>query len=506
MSDSVKIGSALISVYDKQGLEPVLDRLSSLGVALYSTGGTAAFIRSNGYPCIEVESLTGYPSILGGRVKTLHPLVFGGILMRRGLEADLAETKSFDIPPIDLVIVDLYPFEATVASGAKDEEIIEQVDIGGVSLLRAAAKNFADVLVISSSAQYARLEAILEKGHTTLDERRLFATESFAMTSAYDAAIFGYFNRQALLPATRLILSNGIALRYGENPHQPASFYGRLDALFEQLAGKEISYNNLVDIDAALQLIGEMDQAAFVVIKHTNACGAAIADNGLAAWHKALSCDPISAFGGVLATNRIVDEDTANSLNELFFEVLLSPGFEKNALTILEKKKNRILLQVKPLDFQPVQYKTLLNGTVMQHRDTLLKPVDGCELMAGPAPENPVKKDLQFANTLVKHLKSNAIVLVKNGKLLGAGCGMTSRVDAVKHAIAKAHTFGHSLEGAVMASDAFFPFADSVELAFAEGIQAVIEPGGSLRDQDTIAFCQQQGITLLFTGLRHFKH
>ena len=508
MNSTKAIRSALISVYHKDHLDEIVHKLNSLGVTIYSTGGTYDFIRGLGIEAVTVESLTSYPSIFGGRVKTLHPKVFGGILFRREEEEDLKQAAEFEIPPIDLVIVDLYPFEETVASGAEEEDIIEKIDIGGISLIRAAAKNYNDVIIVPSAAQYGNLISLLDEknGTSDLTDRYYFAAQAFNVSSHYDTAIFNYFNRKTKIKAFKQSVNKSEVLRYGENPHQEGIFYGQLSELFEQFNGKAISYNNLVDLEAALALIKEFTEPTFVIIKHTNACGVASRQTLKQAWIDALAGDPVSAFGGVVITNKTVDLETAGEVNKLFFEIIIAPEYEKNALELLKSKKNRIILQIKPVDFQAKQFKSVLNGVIEQLKDTHTETADDLKAVTETHPDEQQVKDMLFANIIVKHLKSNAIVLAKNGQLLGAGCGMTSRVDALKHAISKAGEFGLDLNGAVMASDAFFPFADSVELAYNEGIIAVIQPGGSVRDEDSINYCNQHEMTMAFTGTRHFKH
>jgi len=508
MEELKPIKSALISVYHKEGIDTIARKLHELGVIMYSTGGTYDFIRSLGLPCTTVESLTTYPSIFGGRVKTLHPAVFGGILFRRDNSTDLAERELHAIPSIDLVIVDLYPFESTVTSGAGHEEIIEKIDIGGISLIRAAAKNYNDVVIVPSTNQYGDLISLLNEknGYTSIDDRFRFAAEAFNVSSHYDSAIFNHFNQTARIPAFKVSSQKASALRYGENPHQKGVFYGDLEKVFEQHHGKEISYNNLVDLEAAISLIDEFSEPIFAIIKHTNACGLAARPLLLQAWKDALAGDPVSAYGGVVATNRIIDEETAMEMNKLFMEIVIAPGYEKNALEILKSKKNRILLQRKNADFQASQFRSALNGILVQDKDRYTETPESLKVVTNVAPEASQVDDLLFANIAVKHLKSNAIVLAKNKQLLGAGCGMTSRVDALKHAINKAHEFGFDLGGAVMSSDAYFPFADSVEIAYNNGIRAVIQPGGSVRDEDSINFCNLHEMSMVFTGIRHFKH
>ncbi len=497
--------AALISVFYKDGLEPVVRKLHELNVTIYSTGGTETFIKNLGIPCIAVEALTDYPSILGGRVKTLHPKVFGGILARRKNEEDLQQTTQYEIPLLDLVIVDLYPFEETVKETLDESAIIEKIDIGGVSLIRAAAKNFEDVLVIASRKKYAALLELLQekKGITDFADRRKFAAGAFAECAHYDVAIAQYFEADAK-DCFQLSECNPQPLRYGENPHQDAAFFGNVDALFEKLNGKELSYNNLVDADAAVTLMNELQEPAFAIIKHTNVCGIALDENILEAWKKALSGDPESAFGGVLISNQEISEEVAKSINELFFEILIAPAFDANALELLRSKKNRILLQQKEPFTATKEFKRILNGVLVQETDAT-NYADWNEAGGREATEQE-NDDMLFANLVCKHLKSNAIALVKNKVLIGKGCGQTSRIDALKQAIEKAKQFGFSLQGAVMASDAFFPFDDCVKLAYEAGIAAVIQPGGSVRDKDTIQFCEEHKMALVMTGMRHFKH
>jgi len=503
------IQSALVSVYHKEGLEEILHQLTASGVTLYSTGGTLQFIESLGLRALSVESLTSYPSILGGRVKTLHPKVFGGILARREKAEDLAQLGEYEIPSIDLVIVDLYPFEATVASGADEQAVVEKIDIGGISLIRAAAKNYKDVVIVGSAGQYAELYEILktQRCATTIEQRRRFAACAFNVTSHYDSAIFNYFNQTEDISAFKLSFGKGATLRYGENPHQSAAFYGDLDAMFEKLHGKEISYNNMLDIDAAVNLIEEFSEPTFAILKHNNACGIAIRNTLLEAWEAALAADSVSAFGGVLICNREIDNATAEEVNKLFCEVVIAPNYAPGALEILGSKKNRIILRMKDMSRSPKQFRSLLNGVAVMDRDT---KVGGCDsevkVMTALAPTKEQLADLLFANKIVKHSKSNAIVLAKNNTILASGIGQTSRVDALQQAIEKAKHFGFDLKGAVMASDAFFPFADCVEIAHGEGIDAVIQPGGSVRDQESIDYCNAHAITMVFTGMRHFRH
>lgn len=481
-------------------------KLHQLGVTIYSTGGTQTFIEKLGIPCISVESVTGYPSILGGRVKTLHPKVFGGILARRENEEDQKHIQEYEIPLMDLVIVDLYPFEETVKQTNDEKAIIEKIDIGGVSLIRAAGKNFADVCIISSRSQYEELLELLEKqsGETQLHDRKQFAAAAFAECAHYDVAIADYFNRFAKQKHFQLSIGNKQSLRYGENPHQHASFYGDLNALFDKLNGKELSYNNLVDIDAACQIISEFQNPAFAVIKHTNVCGIAERDNVDHAWTAALAGDPESAFGGVLITNQEINEEVARKINELFFEILIAPGFDDEALTLLKTKKNRILLQQKHNFYPQREFKRILNGVLVQDSDNQ-NFAEWKEVGARPA-TGAEKADLIFANIICKHLKSNAIAIVKDKQLVGKGCGQTSRVDALRQAIEKSRQTGFILKGAVLASDAFFPFDDCVKMAHEVGITAIIQPGGSVRDKDSINFCQDHDMAMVLTELRHFRH
>ena len=504
-----KIQSALISVYYKDQLEPIIQLLKEQGVTIYSTGGTQKFIEEQGAPVVPVEDLTEYPAIFGGRVKTLHPKIFGGILHRRENEQDKQEVSSYNIPSIDLVIVDLYPFEETVASGASDEDIIEKIDIGGISLIRAAAKNFKDVLIVSSREQYSQLEYILREkgGETNIKDRKLFAAYAFDISSHYDTAIFNYFNKENTISRLKISERSGQILRYGENPHQQGAYYGNLADLFAQLNGKELSYNNLVDVDAAVSLVEEIPGGtAFVIIKHTNACGCATGKTVLEAYTKALEADPVSAFGGVLATNAKVDLEAAQELNKLFFEILIAPEFDDNALALLKEKKNRIILKQRQALPQEKQVKSLLNGFIQQDKDTIVDKAADFQVVTKKEPTQEERQSLEFASLLAKHTKSNTIVLAKNGQLIASGVGQTSRVDALKQAIAKAESFGLSLDGAVMASDAFFPFPDCVEIAGNAGIKAVVQPGGSIRDKESINYCDEHGMSMVLTGVRHFKH
>ena len=503
------ISRALISVFYKDGLEPIVHILGKAGVEFVSTGGTQQFIEKLGYKVTPVETLTGYPSIFGGRVKTLHPAVFGGILYRRADAEDNKQASEFKIRPIDLVIVDLYPFEETVAGGGSEEDNIEKIDIGGISLIRAAAKNFKDVLIVASRNQYEEVYSLLERKKVTsdLNDRKRFACMAFDVTSHYDSAIFKYFNEEQNIPSFKASISDGKELRYGENPHQKGVFYGKMDVLFDQLNGKELSYNNLVDVDAAIDLVQEFpNETAFVIIKHTNACGVATATSVKEAYLKAFQADTLSAFGGVLITNQLVDGAAAVEMNSLFFEILIAPGYSADALTLLQSKKNRIiLLQKKPLQRRK-QVKSLLNGIIEQDCDLKTDQEQDLRVVTKRAPTQAESKALVFASKICKHTKSNTIVLAIEGRLLASGVGQTSRVDALKQAIDKARAFGFALEGSVMASDAFFPFPDCVEIASKHGIRAVIQPGGSIKDKDSISFCDQQNMAMVFTGFRHFKH
>ena len=506
---SKKISRALISVFYKDNLEPIIHKLAKQGVEFVSTGGTQDFIEKLGYKVIPVETLTGYPSIFGGRVKTLHPAVFGGILFRRDDANDLKQAEEFKIAPIDLVIVDLYPFEETVAKGGSEEDIVEKIDIGGISLIRAAAKNFKDVLIVSARTQYQQLLDLLEAKNCTteLADRKLFAAQAFDVTSHYDTAIFQYFNLEQQLPSFKASVQQGKVLRYGENPHQQGVFYGDLNRLFNQLNGKELSYNNLVDVDAAINLVKEFDnEIAFVIIKHTNACGVAIANDVKQAYLKAFQADTISAFGGVLATNQKIDRSAAEEINKLFFEILIAPDYEPAALDLLKSKKNRIILkQQEPLTAKK-QFKSLLNGVIEQDLDLKTDSKADLKVVTKQTPSAEEIAALLFASKICKHTKSNTIILAVNGQLLASGVGQTSRVDALKQAIEKAGAFGFDLKGSVMASDAFFPFPDCVEIADQQGIKAVIQPGGSIKDQDSINYCDHLKMAMVFTGTRHFKH
>ncbi len=508
MSNSKSIRQALISVFDKDKLEPVLELLDKNSVEIISTGGTKDFIEEKGYKVKAVEEITDYPSILGGRVKTLHPKIFGGILYRRENEEDLSQIGQYQIPSIDLIVVDLYPFEKTVDSGADEQSIIEKIDIGGISLIRAAAKNFKDTLVVPSKAHYEDLIQLLEQNgaESNLAERKKFAMQAFQVSSHYDTAIFNYFNNDFNASYFKQSFDEGRALRYGENPHQEGYFYGKLDDLFEQLHGKQISYNNLLDIDAALGLIAEFKETTFAILKHNNACGIASRDTILEAWKDALAGDPVSAFGGILITNTKVTAEAAKEINRIFFEVIIAPSYEEQAMEMLKSKKNRIILIQKPCDLPEKQYRSILNGVLVQDKDYKMEVAADLKPATDEEPTPQEVEDLLFANKVVKHSKSNTIVLAKNKQLCASGVGQTSRVDALKQAIEKAKRFNFNLKGAVMSSDAFFPFADSVEIAHEAGITAVIQPGGSVRDKDSIDFCNEHKMKMVFTGTRHFKH
>ncbi len=514
MSDNKRIKTALISVFYKDGLEEILSLLHADGVKFLSTGGTRSFIESLGYECDAVEDLTGYPSILGGRVKTLHPKVFGGILNRRDNEGDRGQIAQYEIPEIDLVIVDLYPFRATVASGAPEADIIEKIDIGGISLIRAAAKNYKDVVIVASKAQYKALADTLKRNgaETSLEERRWFAGQAFAVSSGYDTDIYNYFaSTEPESPiekqdALRIALDDAKTMRYGENPHQKGYFFGDFDAMFTQLHGKEISYNNLLDIDAAVCLISEFTDPTFAILKHNNACGLATRPTIAEAWKDALAGDPVSAFGGVLITNGTVDEAAAEEINKIFFEVIIAPAYTDGALEILKQKKNRIILVIKKALDTKRQFRSILNGALVQDRDLKVETTEDLKQVSEKAVTPEQAADLLFANKIVKNSKSNAIVLAKGGMLLASGVGQTSRVDALKQAIEKAHSFGFDLHGAVMASDAFFPFPDCVEIAHEAGVTAVIHPGGSIRDQESVDYCNAHDMAMVITGFRHFKH
>lgn len=503
-----QIRKALISVYNKDGIIEIAKLLKQSGVEILSTGGTAAFFEENGIGVTKVEDITHYPSILGGRVKTLHPAVFGGILGRRDNPSDIEEFTKWNIDPIDLVIVDLYPFEEYVAKGASRQEIIEKIDIGGISLIRAAAKNHQDVAIVPSKKQYGYLLDLLkEQGcRTTLLQREYLATMAFGVSASYDSAIFNYFNTQTQAPAFCRFCSDAKPLRYGENPHQKGFYFGGEDSLPEQLHGKELSHNNLLDVEAAVELIGDFSAPTIAIIKHNNACGCASSDSPLLAWEKALAGDPVSAFGGIIAANFKIEEDVASQMNKLFFEVCIAPSYSDRALEILKSKKNRILLVNKGVQLPQMKFRSLLGGVLAQERDTKVETEEDLKVCTVAAPKKEETGDLLMANKLVKHSKSNAIVLVKDSQLIGSGVGQTSRVDALRQAIDKAHSFGFDTNGTVMASDAFFPFKDCVEIAFANGIKTVIQPGGSIRDSESIEFCNQNGMAMVMTGFRHFKH
>ncbi len=502
------IQSALISVFDKTGLEPIVKQLHQQNVTLYSTGGTEEFIKNLGIPVVPVEEVTSYPSILGGRVKTLHPKVFGGILNRQDNPSDVEEMKAFEIPQLDLVIVDLYPFEKTVASGASETDIIEKIDIGGISLIRAAAKNFKDTVIVASVNEYAYLLELIstQNGATTIEQRRLLATKAFHVSSHYDTAIFNYFNTDETIFKTSI--SDGQVLRYGENPHQKGFFFGEFDSMFTKLHGKELSYNNLLDVDAAVNLILEFktDEPTFAILKHNNACGLATRKTMQEAYLAALAGDPTSAFGGVLIANGKIDEATALEINQLFCEVVIAPSYDEKAIAILSEKKNRIILVQQEVELPTQHVRTCLNGLLIQDKNSITDTKEGLKNVTTSAPTAQEIDDLLFASKICKNTKSNTIVFAKNGQLLGSGTGQTSRVDALRQAIEKANTFGFDLKGAVMASDAFFPFPDCVEIAYHAGITAVIQPGGSIKDTLSIDYCNENKIAMVFTGTRHFKH
>ncbi|SDB53083.1 phosphoribosylaminoimidazolecarboxamide formyltransferase / IMP cyclohydrolase [Flavobacteriaceae bacterium MAR_2010_188] len=510
MENKKQIRSALISVYSKDGLEPIVKKLNELNVTIYSTGGTETFIKNLGLDVVAVEDVTSYPSILGGRVKTLHPKVFGGILNRQNNESDIAELTDFEIPQIDLVIVDLYPFEDTVASGDSHENIIEKIDIGGISLIRAAAKNYNDVFCVSSMEDYSEFLEILneDSGKTTLDQRKQFAAKSFNISSHYDSAIFNYFNEDEEMSVLKISETKGKVLRYGENPHQKGFFFGDFDSIFNKLHGKELSYNNLLDVDAAVNLINEFknDEPTFAILKHNNACGIATRSKIHNAYVDALAGDPVSAFGGILISNVEIDEATANEINSLFCEVVIAPSFSDEALEILKSKKNRIILILKDVELPSKIVRTCLNGILVQEKDSKTDKLEDLEVRTRTSPTEKELKDLIFASKICKNTKSNTIVLAKDGQLFASGTGQTSRVDALNQAIHKAKSFNFDLKGAVMASDAFFPFPDCVEIADNVGITAVIQPGGSIKDQLSVDYCDANDISMVFTGTRHFKH
>ena len=508
MSTTKTIKSALISVFSKDGLEPIVRKLHEQNVTLYSTGGTEEFIKNLGIAVVPVEDITAFPEILGGRVKTLHPKIFGGILNRQDNESDVAQMAEFDIPQIDVVIVDLYPFEKTVASGANETDIIEKIDIGGISLIRAAAKNFKDTVIVASVDQYSTFLGMIteENGATTLEQRRLLATKAFHVSSHYDSAIFNYFNTDDTILKTSI--ADGQVLRYGENPHQKGFFFGDFDAMFTKLHGKELSYNNLLDVDAAVNLIFEFknDAPTFAILKHNNACGLATRNTMQEAYLTALACDPTSAFGGVLMANGKIDTATATEINSLFCEVVIAPSYDEEAIAILSEKKNRIILVINDVELPQKQLRTCLNGILVQDKNNITDNKASLKNVTTTSPTDQEVDDLIFASKICKNTKSNTIVFAKNNTLISSGTGQTSRVDALKQAIEKANTFGFDLNGAVMASDAFFPFPDCVEIAKHAGITAVIQPGGSIKDELSINYCNENNVAMVFTGTRHFKH
>jgi phosphoribosylaminoimidazolecarboxamide formyltransferase/IMP cyclohydrolase len=505
-----KATSALISVFHKDGLKPIVKKFQELGITMYSTGGTESFIRSLGLDVVPVEEVTSYPSILGGRVKTLHPKVFGGILNRQDNDGDVAQLEEFDIPQLDIVIVDLYPFEKTVASGAPEQEIIEKIDIGGISLIRAAAKNFKDVLCVSSMEDYKEFLNLISlgDGSTTMEQRRIYAAKAFNVSSHYDTAIFNYFNKGHELAALKISETQGKVLRYGENPHQKGFFFGDFDAMFTKLHGKELSYNNLLDVDAAVNLMSEFQEDAptFAILKHNNACGLATRDTLHQAYVDALAGDPVSAFGGILISNKEIDAKTATEIHKLFCEVVIAHSYSKEALEILQGKKNRIILIQKEVALPETIVRTCLNGVLVQEKDHVTDSLEGLNYVTAKKPSERELQDLIFASKLCKHTKSNTIVLAKNRQLCASGTGQTSRVDALNQAIHKAQSFKFDLNGAVMASDAFFPFPDCVEIAHTNGISSVIQPGGSIKDQLSVDYCNENEIAMVMTGTRHFKH
>ena len=510
MSTTKKASSALISVFHKDGLEPLVKKFNELGITIYSTGGTETFIKDLGIDVVPVEDVTSYPSILGGRVKTLHPKVFGGILNRQDNKSDQEQLKEFEIPQLDIVIVDLYPFEKTVASGASEQDIIEKIDIGGISLIRAAAKNYKDTLCVSSMNDYDEVLDMITKGNgsTTLEDRRRFATKSFNVSSHYDSAIFNYFNKNHEEAAFKLSETNGQVLRYGENPHQKGFFFGDFDAMFNKLHGKELSYNNLLDVDAAVNLIQEFknDAPTFAILKHNNACGLATRPTIHQAYVDALAGDPVSAFGGILISNVEIDKPTAEEIHNLFCEVVIAPSYTPVALDILKGKKNRIILVQNEVELPKMTVRTCLNGVLVQEKDEKTDKISDLTNATDKKPTDRELEDLIFASKLCKHTKSNTIVLAKNKQLCASGTGQTSRVDALNQAIHKAQSFNFDLNGAVLASDAFFPFPDCVEIAHKSGITSVIQPGGSIKDQLSIDYCNENGIAMVMTGTRHFKH
>ncbi|NBL64564.1 bifunctional phosphoribosylaminoimidazolecarboxamide formyltransferase/IMP cyclohydrolase [Flavobacterium sp. NST-5] len=508
MNNSKKIKSALVSVFSKDGLEPIVKKLHEQNVVFYSTGGTEEFLKNLGIPVIPVEDITSYPSILGGRVKTLHPKIFGGILNRQDHEGDVSQMEEYNIPQIDLVIVDLYPFEKTVASGASEADIIEKIDIGGISLIRAAAKNFKDTAIVSSMEQYADFLELISKqnGELSLEDRKLLATKAFHVSSHYDSAIFNYFNEDETV--YKQSIANGQTLRYGENPHQKGFFFGEFEKMFDKIHGKELSYNNLLDVDAAVNLILEFknNEPTFAILKHNNACGLATRSTMREAYLDALAGDPTSAFGGVLIANGNIDSETAREINQLFCEVVIAPSFSEEAIVILSEKKNRIILVQKDTELPERQVRTCLNGLLVQDRNSVTDNKEQLKTVTTTPPSSDEIEDLLFASKICKNTKSNTIVLAKNKQLIASGTGQTSRVDALKQAIEKAKSFNFNLNGAVMASDAFFPFPDCVEIASQAGIGAVIQPGGSIKDELSIDFCNKNKVAMVFTGTRHFKH
>ena len=507
MSQKRAIKNALISVFHKDGLSPIINKLKELEIQIYSTGGTEEFIKKEGGTVNRVEDLTSFPSILGGRVKTLHPNIFGGILSRRELASDKDQLKKYNIPEFDLIIVDLYPFEKTVNCNASSEDIIEKIDIGGISLIRAAAKNFKDVFVVSEMSQYSEALEILtnNSGSTTIEERRKFATHAFNLSSNYDTAIFNYFDNNSRQSFKQSIRKNK-KLRYGENPHQSGTFYGNLEDVFTKINGKELSYNNLLDIDAAVNLISEFDETTFIILKHNNACGLASREKLIDAWKDALAGDPVSAFGGVLITNKELDLETAKEIDKIFYEVLIAPSFSKDALALLKEKKNRILLKQKTGELPEFQFRSILNGVLYQDKDVKTDMITDMKTATKLSPTKKQSIDFAFASKICKHTKSNTIVFAKNKQLISSGVGQTSRVDALHQAVEKANKFGLELNGSVMASDAFFPFPDCVDLANKAGVKAVIQPGGSIKDQLSIDYCNENNMTMVLTGIRHFKH
>ena len=510
MSTSKTIKSALISVFHKDGLAPIVQKLNELNVTIYSTGGTEKFIKELGINVVPVDEVTSYPSILGGRVKTLHPKVFGGILNRQDNKSDVAEMQEYNIPQIDLVIVDLYPFEKTVASGASEQDIVEKIDIGGISLIRASAKNFKDTFTVSSMEQYTEFLEILSKenGTTSIEQRKKFAAKSFNISSHYDTAIFNYFNADYQEPALKISETNAQVLRYGENPHQKGYFFGDLESIFDKLHGKELSYNNLLDVDAAVNLIAEFKNEAptFAILKHNNACGFAQRSTIKQAYVDALAGDPVSAFGGILIANTEIDAETAEEIHKLFCEVVIAPSFSTEALAILKGKKNRIVLIQKEVALPKTTVRTCLNGALVQDKDSVTDSLTDLKYVTDTKPTKEEIDDLLFASKLCKNTKSNTIILVKNKQLLAGGTGQTSRVDALNQAIEKATSFGFDLKGCVMASDAFFPFPDCVEIADKAGVKSVIQPGGSIKDQLSIDYCNANNLSMVMTGKRHFKH